>query len=188
MNNIQSCNVSFGSRFVPTEPLRKMFYDSVVGGYSSNNTKRETLNAIESLLKDGKDDVIEILGKRFDNEVIVRVNGKKETSSYIFGDNFSALGHSVETAIHVLAQKRNKNIDLQKKLNFEDKIIQNFKRKLINYINKEENSLKDTSEYAQKINSNANGAIGRGLNKKLDKIAEKLFGEDCYRKPFAEFN
>ncbi len=113
MTNIQSNNVSFGSSFVRTEPLRKMFYDSASCGYFGNNTKREIINAIESLLNDGKDDVIEISGKRFGKEVIARVNGRKRASSDILGESFSALGHSVADSICKLAKKRDKNIDLQ---------------------------------------------------------------------------
>ncbi len=187
MTNIQSNNVSFGSRFVPTEPLRKMFYDSA-SGYFNNNTKRGIINAIESLLNDGKDDVIEISGKRFDKEVIARINGRKIASSIIIGEDFPALGYSVVESICALARKRSKNIDLQQRLDFEDAIILNLKKKLVNYICKEENSLKDASEYAQKINGTAYDTIRAGLNNKLGKIAEQLFGEDCYRKSFADFD
>ena len=188
MTNIQSNNVSFGSRIVPTEPLRKMFYDSTSCGYYDNYAKRRVINAVESLLKDGKDDIIEISGKRFGKEVIARVNGRKRVSSDIKGESFPALGYSVADSLCELAKKRNENVDLQQKLTFEDDVIQNLKRKLVSYITKEEYSFKEASDYAQKIDQNANDTIRDGLDDKLNKIAKQVFGEDCYRKPFVDFN
>ncbi|MCM1339258.1 MAG: hypothetical protein NC191_06275 [Muribaculaceae bacterium] len=189
MTNIQSRNISFGSRFVPTEPLRKMFYDTVNhSNCYSKQEKREVINAIQALLNDGKDDVIEILGRRYDKEVVVNVNGKKGASSDMLGQYFLALGKSVANSICELAKKRNKNIDLQKKLNFEDPISQNLKKKLINFVNKERNSLQDISKYARKIHSESDRLINEGLTNKLDKIATQLFGEYRSHKPFIDFD
>lgn len=186
MNEIQCSNVSFGSSFVRTEALRKMFYDSMAGHHSCNS-KRETINAIESLLNDGKDDVIEILGNRYDGQIVTRVNGKKIASDPIWGTDFDALGDSVRASICSLAKKRNKHINLQKELNFENNIHQKFKNQLINYISNEKNSLKDVSEYVQKINYQSNSLISAGITKKLNKIAKQLYGENIC-KPFKEFD
>lgn len=188
MVNVQNNNIAFGSRFAPTEPLRKMFYD-INSSMSGDIMPGKTItNALEALLNDGKDDIIEITGNRFGNKVTAKVNNEEIVSSCIEDLSFKALGNAVRNVIVSLAEKRNENLNIYKALNFEDKIVKTHKRKVIDYVNKPETSLDDIISFATKQKFNIISNIQKANRKKLDKIAENIFGEDRYYKAFKEYD
>ena len=188
MVNIQNNNIAFGSRFAPTEPLRKMFYDINSSISDDIMPGKAITNALEALLNDGKDDIIEITGSRFRNKVTAKVNNEEIVSSCVDCTPFKALGNAVRSVIVSLARKRNENLNIYKALNFEDKIVKTHKRKVIDYVNKPETSLDDIISFTTKQQFNIISNIKKANRKKLDKIAENIFGEDRYYKPFKDYD
>lgn len=182
----QSGNIAFGSSFARTEALRKMFYD-INCNYGNAKSNRRLFNAIESLLNDGKDDIIEITGKRFGKDVTLKVNGKVEDSFTLWDQDFPALGSSVHALITSFATKRNKHLNLSKPLEFENKILEARKGKVKDYCMKKEASLEDIATFAHDQNHLADCDISLGLSTKLDKIAKSIFGKDRYIKGFKNY-
>lgn len=108
MNTVQN-QPNFGSRIVITEPL-KMVYSGALGHTCPKRTRQKLAYTINALLKDGKNNIIELGEKQdgYKSTAMVIVNGEKMEEKVSYGMMTASFLHRVNELVFTLASYANK--------------------------------------------------------------------------------
>ena len=105
-------NISFGSKFKPTKTLRNVIKDAYAGNFYVEDTAVLT-RAINSLINDGKNDVIEITEKTqgYTSFIETLVNGIVKSTENIYSASHTERNRGILRAVRNLAAVRNPKLN-----------------------------------------------------------------------------
>lgn len=170
---------SFGSRFGKSDALGKMFYCAITSPYYTLAGKRRLLRSMETLLNDGKNDIIEITGK---NGISYTKINSKEISRHHYSSFSNNIAGETQNAIEMLSLKTNRSLDLNKKFKFETDMENIARKKIVKYASN--NPLDAIQDFVEKQNFVVKNNSAQVMNERLKKIAESIFGEEGLKKAF----
>ena len=141
INKIENNSIAFSSKFKQNELLEKTYKNIA----TSQQGLCATFNkSVDSLLKDGKNDIIELVSKPIVTSFVRKgimqsiVNGKVETEyEYYDVDDCDSCGAAIKV-LENLAQKRDKNLKFDVMTNYERTAVEQDLQKISELANQKE--------------------------------------------------
>jgi hypothetical protein len=173
---IRSNSISFGSKILPNETLKTSINYIKKGVVPSGNF----VKSLDSLLNDGKKDIIEITQKQEKGKrpaIVAKVNNKEIIScGYNENENIDKV-RSVRYCILELAAKRNPKLALKNMTNYEQKIISSALEDLNNQIiTKKINDIKKIPQILDETKIKIQEQLAKLTTDRLDELQLKIFG------------
>ena len=180
INKIESNHITFSSKFKQNELLEKTYKHITKRsqGLSANFNK-----SIDILLKDGKDDVIELISKPipdpFSRIEIMQtiVNGKVKTEYKYHNVDADDSSYAVTKVLQELAQKRDKNLNFGIMADYERKAVEKNLQEISELATQKEqtNKIRGFFNRLDDIKSDIEFKLMEANLKHLKELGEKLF-------------
>ncbi|MCM1338361.1 MAG: hypothetical protein NC191_01660 [Muribaculaceae bacterium] len=169
--------MAFTSKISPTTTLENILKSTI--DTENLDSKRVVINSLEVLLNNGEDDEVKTWEE---GNQLYASSDFCQDRHYIPDGTIKALGYVGRPTLNNLAyvylcKKGMGYVNLHEKIKGEDKIAQNGKMKVINYISRNDNSLEDAAKYLDRQTKITNKEIAAELNNKIRDIGKQIFGE-----------
>lgn len=182
INKLENNHIAFGSKFKQNELLEKTYKHIITESQGLSATFNRS---IDSLLKDGKNDVIEIVSKPILNSIIYTdimqtiVNGKVETEYDYCNVDASDSSYAATKALELLAQKRDNNLRFDVMTDYERAAVEEDIQKISELATQKEqtNKIQDFFEKVKDIKSQIMYNLLDANVKHLKDLEKELFNK-----------
>ena len=176
-------NVSFGSKFINNSTLRSCFYDAKQGLYKGENLGK-LVKSMESLLNDGKTDIIELSSTPKRNlcypSVLAKVNDKVVVSNVYEPLCQTSECEAIVDILTNLATKNNPKTNFNLLADYEKKAIQPLTENMKTFVKtqSETSNINRFFKTIDRIKYNINEKLYEtNLNRLLEDIKPKVIEE-----------